>query len=351
MLTSYAAVRNLLRSRLVLSPPEEPEDGRVLQLFHNRAQLKKAYGEAQDEIHRLRDRIKLQEAATSRVRELLESLEARLAVPASGLQALVHYQLRGLWSLAEARIGTLVGELAAQREDLERRAHAAEQNRLVFESQQKLHRALAEAERNSADVRMKLAALQQQLAANGAWWKYFQRRALQRRRHAMQAEQVAAQADLHAARQAVEDLERSGTVEFPGLSIEARRAINRVAIAYAQLIARRLVPTQLIDPVTMAMRRSEPDYSGAGEGMVLLNRMTQIASACGIVQACGASAIEVKQIADRLREVARYASDTDTVPAADSLDPVLLEQSGAAGSPWRQNVLREDLWHLEKLLL
>ncbi len=350
-MTSYAALRNLLRSRLVLSPPEQPEDGRVLQLFHNRAQLKKAYGQAQDEIHRLRDRIKLQEGATARVRELLESLEERLAVPASGLQALVHYQLRGLWGLAHSRIGTLVRELAAQREELERRTHAAEQNRLVFEEQQKRQRALAEAERNNADVRIKLAAVQQQFASSRAWWKYFQRRALQRRRHAMQAEQVAAEADLHCAREAVEELERSGSVEFPGLSLEARRAINRVAIAYAQLIARRLAPTQLIEPVSNAMRRSEPDYSGAAEGAALLAQMTQIASACGIVQACGGSAVEVKQISDRLREVARYEGDGATVPAADSLDAVLWAPADAPAGLSRANVLRDDLWDLEQLLL
>lgn len=348
---SFAAVRNLLRSRLVLSPPEPREDGRVLHLFHNRAQIKKSYGQAQDEIHRLRDRIKLQEGATARVKELLESLEARLGVPTSGLQALVHYQLRGLWSLAHSRIESLAGELASQREELERRTHIAEQNRLVFEMQQKLQRQLADAERNSADVRMKLAGVQQQLADNGAWWKYFPRRALLRRRHAMQAEQGATDVDLQAARQAVEELERAGSVEYPGLSLEARRAINRVAIAYAQLIATRLAPTQLIEPVSNAMRRSEPDYSATG-GPPPMNVMTQIAAARGVVLACGSSAVEVKQLADRLREVAHYASEADTVPMVASLDPVLLAKDGPTGAgAARMNVLGADLWDLEKLLL
>lgn len=350
MSTTYAAFRNLLRSRLVLAPPVQPEDGRVLQLFRNRAELKKAYGQTQDEVHRLRDRIKLQEGATARVRELLESLEARLAVPATGLQALVHYQLRGLWKTAQSRVEALLQELATQREEIERRAHAAEQNRLVFEAQQKVRRALADAERNCADVRGKLGELQQQLAANQAWWKYFRRQSMQRRRNALQAELRAADADLQDARAAVEEIERQGTVEFPGLSLEARRAINRVAIAYAHIIAMRLAPTNMIEPATNAMLRSEPDYS-ATEGPSPQAMMSQIASARGIVLACGASAIEVKQLTDRLREVARYTGPDDTVPTPDSLDTVLLAREGGAPAAWRNNVLREDLLDLSSLLI
>lgn len=341
--------RNLLRSRLVLAPPEQPEDGRVLHLYRNRAELKKAYAQSQDEVHRLRDRIKLQEGATARARELLESLEQRLAVPASGMQALAHYQLRGLWKTARGRVETLVRELAAQREEVERRAHAAEQNRLVFDAQQRARRMLAEAEHNSADVRGKLAGIQQQLAANQAWWKYFRRQGLLRRQVALQAELRSTDADLDAARAAVEEIEQRGSVEYEGLSLEARRAINRVAIAFAHLIATRLAPTGLIAPATQAMLRSEPDYSGNGPAPTAL--MGQIAQARSLVLACGASALDVKQFADRLREAARYAAADDTVPTAESLDVVLLARADVATEVLRQNVLREDLFDLGNLLV
>jgi len=75
----------------------EHEDGRVLALFRNRAELKKAYGELQDEIYRLKDRIKQQEGATQRVQEMLNALELRLGIPDSAYPALVFYQLRKLW--------------------------------------------------------------------------------------------------------------------------------------------------------------------------------------------------------------------------------------------------------------
>ena len=45
-----------------------------MQLFQNRAGLKKAYADLQDEFHLLRDRLKQQEGATIRVQEQLDAL-------------------------------------------------------------------------------------------------------------------------------------------------------------------------------------------------------------------------------------------------------------------------------------
>ena len=61
-----------------MSTKLEVDDDRVLHLFRNRAELKKAYSALQDEVQRLKDRIKQQEGATARVQEMLQGLEARL---------------------------------------------------------------------------------------------------------------------------------------------------------------------------------------------------------------------------------------------------------------------------------
>ena len=62
------ALRQLGFLKLSLRPERPPdEDHRVLELFRNRAELKKAYGGLQDETFRLKDLIKQQEGATQRV--------------------------------------------------------------------------------------------------------------------------------------------------------------------------------------------------------------------------------------------------------------------------------------------
>ncbi len=64
--------------------------------------------------------------------------------------------------------------------------------------------------------------------------------------HAMQAELAATETDLLRPRASVSRRSSArATPEFPGVSLEARRAINLAAIAYAHVIMTRLAPTGL----------------------------------------------------------------------------------------------------------
>src|SRR5256885_2052853 len=98
------------------------EDTRVMALFKNRAELKKAYGELQEEIYRLKDRIKQQEGATVRVQEMLNALEMRLGISESAYPALVFYQLRRLWQSGREIIEQVVADLRRHQAESERRA-------------------------------------------------------------------------------------------------------------------------------------------------------------------------------------------------------------------------------------
>ena len=90
------ALRQLGFLKLSLRPTDVPpeEDHRVLALFRNRAELKKAYGDLQEETFRLKDLIKQQEGATQRVQDMLNALEGRLGAADTAYPTLVFYQLR-----------------------------------------------------------------------------------------------------------------------------------------------------------------------------------------------------------------------------------------------------------------
>ena len=60
---------------------KSPEEERLMQLFQNRAGLKKAYADLKDEVHLLHDRLKQQEGATIRVQEQLDALGELLGDP------------------------------------------------------------------------------------------------------------------------------------------------------------------------------------------------------------------------------------------------------------------------------
>src|SRR5690348_12295731 len=203
------SLRQLGFLKLSLRPDGAPddEDHRVLALFRNRAELKKAYGDLQEEIFRLKDLIKQQEAATQRVQDMLAILEGRLGAAETAYPALVFYQLRRLWQSGRELIASFIADLSRQQEDRERRAHLAQ------------HTAL-EADR----------------ARLTRFWHYFGRRALERRIAAARAAVESAGGSLGEARKALDEIGREGAPEFEGLSQTARRSINLAAIAYAEVL-------------------------------------------------------------------------------------------------------------------
>jgi hypothetical protein len=333
-----AWLKKLPRVRLVLERPEAPEDARLLHLFRNRAEIKKALGSSQDELHRLKDRIKLQEGATARVREQLEQLEARLAVPVTGLHALLHYQLRDLWSAGHAQIATLVRELAQQREDRERRQFLADLNRQLFERQQSARAECTQAEHVAADTRARLVATQNSLAKAKSWWQYFRRRELTRRVGAMQVEVRAADEALQQARDQLVLIEEQGGARYPGLSLQARRVLNLSAIAVAHLLAQRVVPA-LLARVSDAMGRSEPRIEGVNDAAGALALMQEIGRTKALLTQNGATlSSDVRRLVDGLAAGVKYRLPADTTPTEESVLQVL-----------KADVLAQDLWSLSDL--
>src|SRR5256885_13680551 len=191
------ALRQLGFLKLGLRPDGSPdEDHRVLELFRNRAELKKAYGGLQDETFRLKDLLKQQEAATQRVQEMLAALEGRLGAAETAYPALVFYQLRHLWQTGRELVTQLIADLVRQQEERERRAHLAQHNRRQFDRRQAAEGVLRAAQGPHDQAAAQLAALEKERAALTRLWHYFERRALQRRIAAAEAAVVSAGASL-----------------------------------------------------------------------------------------------------------------------------------------------------------
>jgi len=352
------ALRQLGFLKLSLRPPEVPleEDHRVLALFRNRAELKKAYGDLQEETFRLKDLIKQQEGATQRVQEMLNTLEGRLGVADSAYPALVFYQLRRLWQTGRELVCAFVADLARQQEERERRAHLAQHN-----SQQFARRHSAEGELHAAQAlqlegRTQLESLEAERAALTRFWHYFKRRALERRIGAAQVALAGAEAAVAQAQARVDEIERESAAEFPGLALQARRSINLAAIACAEVLCLRLtqLKTPLVELARQAIGRREPgsDY-GTPKDCVLL--MGEIARAHRLIGEREGLAGEIRVRAERLKSVARYRGPKDTAPQVECLAPsegdVLAVPAQGAAAARLPNVLAEDTWDLFRVLL
>jgi hypothetical protein len=353
------ALRQLGFLKLSLRPEAQPEeeDQRVVALFRNRAELKKAYGDLQEETFRLKDLIKQQEGATQRVQEMLDTLEGRLGSADTAYGALVFYQLRRLWQSGRELITAFVADLTRQQDERERRAHLAQHNAQQFTRRQAADAALAAAHAQHDAGAALVSELERERTALTRFWHYFKRRSCERRIAAAETAVHGASAALSEAQAAVDDIAHEAAPEFPGLSLQARRALNLAAIAYAEVLCLRL--TELKTPLVqlartaIAQREAGDDYGPPKECVVLMGHIERahklISSRAGLGE-------EIRARTERLKRVARYRSAADSAPLTDSIamsegDVLATGPLGNSAAGRLPNVLADDVWDLFRILL
>jgi hypothetical protein len=320
------------------------DEERLMQLFQNRAGLKKAYADLKDEFHILRDRLKQQEGATLRVQEQLDALGDLLADPATGFGALVFFQLRGLWKTCHQQLAKFATDLTRQQEARETARHAAEceatKNMRLADVEERLQGAAAEADAH----RERLAAAQAELSRLTAFWHYFRRRRGQRALESLRQGVVVADSavgELHAEKSAIA---AEMSPEFPGISLGARRNINLAIISYAESLCEHVDEFGLAARAKEAVARRvhEMAFGSRSECEEYMQRVQKAQTAIANHRQVTAA---VKGKLERLRAIGEYRNIADTVPTADSLAAA----SAASQSQW--NVLAEDYWDLYNLLL
>ena len=330
------------------------EDGRVVELFRSRAELRKQHEELHGTVQRMRDRLKQQEAATQRMQDMFEGLEKRLESADTGLSTLVFYHLRALWFDGRDIIEQTVKDLAAKQEEKERKSFALEGNRRQFAQRQALEQQLRQAETQMVAARQALSAFDARLGKLDKWWHRWEKPKLAAQRPGLQAVTQAAEENLLAARARVEALEKASAGEFPGISVEAKRAINIVAIACAEVLCLRLSRTSLVAAARAAMaKREASEYYGDLATCVSL--MSDIVKARNLLKQRSGLMQEVGQRTERLRGSAAYLGDNETVPIPESCGvsqgDVLAHGSHGVAAARLPNVVAEDTFDLFKVFL
>lgn len=342
----------IIRQALSGAPPSQDE--RLMQLYWNRAELKKELGRLQDQQRALFDQIKKQEAANAQLRQQFEELEIHLGQPEAAIHAIIYFQLRGLWRITSQKLARFAGQLRHQQDERERR-------RQLIEFDQQRRRRLAEFDKRlvAARARTQLhetqaTALHDRLQTMRGFWNYFRRRRL---REEIQAER--GQADLAATE--VTDLsddraqiEATPPPDYSGMSVDGRRVVNTTVIAYAQQLVVLLNQggIALLAKETTGKRASEVRYGDAKECAQLMTLLRQLLAT---ISSESDDLTGLKERTDSLRATATYRSDADTIALTDSIGTLPPPPTPVSGletaSRTGINVLVDDYWRLYETLL
>ena len=333
-------------------PPEEDE--RLLQLYWNRAELKKELSRLQRDQHKLLEQIRGLEGSVARSQEQLEVLENYLGNAESASHALVYFQLRALWRAAAAKLARFAQQLRQQQTDREHRRQLIEFDQSKRRQLADFDRRIDEARANADVLEAQLQLMESKLAGMRGFWNYFRRRRLgeeievERARWDVAATQVTDLSDDRA------DAEAAQPPPFAGISIDGRRLVNTAVIAYAQQLVMSLSKfgIAMLAKETTSKRVYDMRY-GTHQDCVKL--MTALRDALAAVDEETDDLRGLKERMEGLRASAAYRSDADTVPLTDSIGalppapaPVSgLETVNRAGV----NVLVDDYWDVYQSLM
>jgi predicted nuclease with TOPRIM domain len=343
--------------RLLLPGNSRPtvDEERLLQLFWNRAELKKELNRLQLEHHALLEEIKKQESAVMRADERLEQLQRYLGDPEVAMHALAYYQLRSLWHACAEKLERFAQQLFKQQQERERRRQLIEfdqtRRRLLAELDPRLATARSQAETLEAQLKL----MESELAALRGFWNYFRRKRLDEEIQTTRANWDVAATRVTDLSDDYAEIEDRQAAPLDDLSTDGKRVVNTAVIAYAQQLVSQLSHGGLA--LLAKETTSKPVFDmryGSREDCVRL--MSLLRDARNVLQRDNDDLAGLKERTDALRSAAAYRGDSDTIPLTDSIGtlsapsiPVSgLESVNRAGGI---NVLVDDYWSVYAALL
>jgi predicted nucleic acid-binding Zn-ribbon protein len=332
----------------------DEHERQLMQLYWNRAELKKALAAAQEENDALADKAKNHEGAVRRAEEQVALLQAHLGNPTVGPHALTYFQLRAVWKMASDRLARFSGNLKREQEERERRRHQSEWQARRAAQLAELETQLADAQAAAEVLELQILPLERQLDRLGALWHYFKRREIGRQIAALRAEwEVAATQVTDLSDERVE-LVSSPLPEFPGMSLEGRRIVNTALIAFTEFLVLSLPHRALAAIAKQAMTLQVYDaFCGTAPEYTRVMELTKAALAA--YADLDRNLAGLRAPTERIRGRALYRSTEDTVPLPESIGDVTWEESLPAGTLSskhnRLNVLTDDYWSLGQHLM
>jgi hypothetical protein len=339
---------------------DEQQKEQLLELFWNRANVKRELRELRKERFDLLDKIKEQEGAILRAQEQLEGLERLLTNPLAAANAMVYFQLRHLWRIGAQRLHQFANELQMQREKRERaqlqEAALAKRKRRLDAVAAKLD-GLVEKQRL---VEEETVRLERKLSGMPMIVRWFKGPGLRSRITGLHNGKRMLEEKVDELNDLMEKIQGEPLPELEELSIESRRLINAAVIALAQHLVLHFSEHDLASLAKLSTQRAVADMK-FGDRRDCDRLVERIRERIDDLKQQRSLADEVKKRTDLLMSELKYRNETDTVPTAESVQLIYRALGGsptsdgdllrrASDAPLRVNVLADDYWDLVSVL-
>ena len=328
--------------------PQEDSD-KLLELYWNRAELKKEFADLRNEKFRLQERVKEQEGATARVHQKLNHLEQLLLDPEWVYNVIIYYQLKHLNLRCQSKLEKFAEKLKQQRE---KREHG----RLVQEWNERRDQEAAAVEAEIGEQRLqvqmledRLQAEQQKLVTMSGLVRLFRRRSVTASLDKLAATIDAAQLQERELLERYDEIQNRQPPDTQGLDIPTKRLINFMILSFAQHMYLFFRPDGLVGLAKEAGDKSVGaiNYGGRKDCDIIIERVHKRMQK---FDKASEFADVLKQRAGLLAEKAIFRGDDDAVPVSGSVATVYDIDARGGVQELDANLLRENYWNLSAIV-
>jgi hypothetical protein len=328
-------------------PQEDSE--KLLQLYWNRAELKKEFADLRNEKFRLQERIKQHEGATARVHQKLNNLEQLLLDPEWVYNVIIYYQLQHLNLRCQSKLEKFAEQLKQQRE---KRQHS----QLVSGWNEKRAAESGDIERQIGEQRMQVQMLEDHLQAEqhrlvtmSGFMRLYRKRSVTATLDNLAASIDSAQQMEESLMGQYDELQQRVPPDTQGLDIPTKRMINFMILSFAQQMYLHFSSDGLAGMAKEAGDKSVGaiKYGGKKECDQIVERVRKRVETYDKAKDF---ADILQQRAKLLAEHAMFRSNDDAVPDSGSVTTVYEITSRGVIKKRDANLLGEDYWNLSEIL-
>ena len=332
------------------SQDKSQEDSeKLLDLYWNRAELKKEFAGMRKEQFKLQDQIKQQEGIVARTQQKLDHLEELLADPDWAHNVIVFYQLRGLALGCQNKLAKFAEQLKQQREQKQHNRLLVEWNEDRTREARVFEQQVTEKRATIQQIEDQLQAERRRLMSMSGFLKIFKRRSVNASLANLGDQIGVLQEEEESLLLKIEEIQNRKPPDTEGLDIPTKRSINLMIIAFAQQLYSIMSDDELALMIKEASEKSVGaiNYGTRNDCAELLSRidkgidlMEQASDFAGVLQ----------RRSKLLGEKALFRNDTDAVPVSDTVATLFDIDGNGLVKECDVNVLGENWWGISKIL-
>jgi hypothetical protein len=330
--------------------PEELQDNdKLVDLFRNRAELKKEFAALRDEKYQLQDRVKQHEGATARVQQKMAHLENLLLDREWVHNVVAFYQLRRLAAHCTAKLGRFAEQLKQQREQ---RVHGKATDAWNVERDEKaagVERQIGEHRLQTQLLEDQLQSLRHKLATMNGVAKLFRSNKLE-----TETEDVAARIEVGLEKErellnTLEGVQNLAPPDHEGLDSKTKRSINFMILAFVQQLYLHFEEDNL---AAMAKEANEKSVGAINYGTKYEcdEIVERIEKRWDSMESVTDFADVMQKRANLIAEHAVFRSDDDVVPAPGSVATVFAIDANGVVREKDANLLGDNYFGIAKIL-